>query len=304
MNILVTNDDGVTAVGIHRLALALKEGGHGVFVCAPAQQQSATGHGITIGRAVRMEPVPAADFVEAAEAFAMDGTPADCVKFGLELFENRGVKIDAVFSGFNHGMNLGTDTLYSGTVSAAVEGALCGMPAAALSISSNFAFHKEPTHFSYAMRMAQAVARSMSGAHADSKFGYNQKKKAPSTPTPEDVFAPSESEVGLGLDYIYRDHTILNVNVPDAPEEEIRGVKAVPLSYREYEEWFDVELDAEGKPYYRYSGRPKIVGEADADGSDIVANRLGYATVTPLHFDLTNHRQLEAARREWGGIII
>jgi len=288
MNILVVNDDGVDAAGIHRLAQALTEGGHDVYVCAPTQQQSATGHGITIGRPVRMARVERAGFPEAKAAVAMDGTPADCVKFGLELYGSQGVAIDAVFSGFNHGMNLGTDTLYSGTVSAAVEGAMCGLPAAALSISSNESFHRTPAHFGYAMRLAQRVAAQMEAGGAEATY-------------------KGAADAGLGLDYIYRHHTILNINVPDLPDAEIRGLKVAPLSYREYEEWFDRidDGDAEGAGAgYSYSGRPKVIGEAEAEESDIIANAEGYATITPLQFDLTSHALLEEARRAWEGVEI
>jgi 5'-nucleotidase len=238
-------------------------------------QQSAVGHGITIGRFVHIEDVA---FPNAVRAIALDGTPADCVKIGLEVFRGRGIEMDMVFSGFNHGMNLGTDTLYSGTVSAAVEGALCGLPSAALSITTNFSTHRTPKHFGYAMRLARAAA--------------GTKMFAAARP-PEKAF---------GLDFIHEEHTILNINIPDLPDGEIKGVKVAPLSFREYEEWFEPGRDENGRSGYRYSGRPRIIGEAGADESDIIANRMGYATVTPLRFDLTNRKLLESARAEWHGV--
>jgi len=281
MNILAVNDDGVNAIGLHKLALALTNAGHSVYVCAPATQQSAAGHAVTIGRLVYVEELAKKNFPEAEMAISMKGTPADCVKFGLEFYEKKGFAISAVLSGFNHGMNLGTDTLYSGTVSAAVEGALCGYPAAALSITINDSISEEPLHFEYAERLAVKTAELLC-----MRKGKKHKKE------------------GFGLSFIGDTHTIFNINIPDLPESEIKGVKVAPLSYREYEEWFEVEKDSDGKMGYRYSGEPKIIGKAAAGESDVVANRLGYATITPLHFDLTNHKLLKAARTKWEGIEI
>jgi len=275
-NILVVNDDGIEALGVHKLAEALAEIGD-VYVCSPPGQQSATGHGITIGRPVYIKDAP---FAEAKRAILMEGTPADCVKIGLEVFRDSGVEMDMVFSGFNHGMNLGTDTLYSGTVSAAVEGAICGLPAAALSISSKFSNHRTPVHFDTAMKMARKIALSDSFRN---RVGGDPKT--------------------YDINFIHREHVILTVNIPDLPADEIKGVKACPLSYRAYDDWFRAEEEADGRVGYHYSGWPQIAGEADADDSDIIANDLGYVTVTPLHFDLTDRRRLAALRAEWNGIV-
>ncbi len=121
MNLLVTNDDGINAEGIKNLVDALSEVAD-IYVCAPDTEKSACGHGISIHDDIIVEN---AEYENAEKAFAIHGTPADCVKIGLELLEKGGIHIDMVFSGINMGGNLGTDVLYSGTVSAAVEGALC-----------------------------------------------------------------------------------------------------------------------------------------------------------------------------------
>ena len=124
MNILVANDDGIRAIGIQKLVRALSQKAN-IFVCAPEGQRSASGHGITVSQPITVEEMK----VECAEiAFGISGTPADCIKLGMQLMKDRGVNIDMVYSGINLGGNLGTDTLYSGTVSAAVEGNLCGVP--------------------------------------------------------------------------------------------------------------------------------------------------------------------------------
>ena len=277
MNILVVNDDGIGAVGIHKLAEALSETGD-VYICSPHVEQSGSGHGITMGRMVYVEDVP---FAEAKAAISMEGTPADCVKIGLEVYRDRGVLMDMVFSGFNHGMNLGTDTFYSGTVSAAVEGALCGLPSAAMSISSNMSPDRSCGHFETAMKLARHIARS-------EMFSKKAGK------------APKE----LSVDFIHEDHTILNVNIPDKSPEDIKGVKVCPLSYRAYDEWFRKGRDERGRTGYYISGVPQIIGDADAEESDIIANRLGYVTITPLHFDLTNKRILGALRDDWSGFAV
>jgi len=271
-NILVVNDDGIDAAGVHKLAEALAEVGN-VYVCSPHKQQSATGHGITIRKLVYFEDIP---FKEAKKAISMEGTPADCVKMGLELFRKQGVEIDMVFSGFNHGMNLGTDTLYSGTVSAAVEGAICGLPAAAISIGSNLSFHKLPVHFDSAMKIAAQIATS-------------------------DLFEKriSERPMEFDVNFIHDEHVILSVNVPDLPADEIQGVKICPLSYRAYDEWFN-EKTEDGRKGYHYAGAPLPFGEAEAHESDVIANQLDYITVTPLHFDLTDRRRFEVWRNlDW-----
>jgi len=271
-NILVVNDDGIDAKGVHKLAEALAGEGD-VYVCSPHTQQSASGHGISIGRLVVFEDI---DFEGVKHAVSMEGTPADCVKIGLEHYRNKGIEMDMVFSGFNHGMNLGTDTLYSGTVSAALEGAMCGLPSAAISISSNLSFHRTPENFEAAMKLAALIARS----EAFSKRSDKNPKE-------------------LDVNFIHEDHVVLNVNVPDLPPEEIIGVKVCPLSYRAYDEWFQEKADGEGRLGYHYSGVPKVIGVAEADESDIIANSLGYATVTPLCFDLTK-RGAMAGWRDFG----
>ena len=266
---MVVNDDGVDALGVHKLAEALAEVGD-VYVCSPHKQQSASGHGITIGRLVYFEDIR---FAEAKRAFAMEGTPADCVKIGLELYRDRGIEMDMVFSGFNHGMNLGTDTVYSGTVSAAVEGALCGLPSAAISICSNMSPGRTPGHFETAMKLAVDIARS--GMFAE---------------------RPGKGQKTLDINFIHKTHVILNVNIPDLPSGQITGVKVCPLSYRAYDEWFRERKDDEGRIGYHYSGMPYVVGEAEEDESDIVASEHGYVTITPLRFDLTDRDAMAAWR--------
>lgn len=133
MNLLISNDDGVFALGIRTLANTLAEAGHHVTVVCPDRERSATGHGLTLHDPIRAERIESV-FHSSINAWACSGTPSDCVKLAL------GALLDAppdfVLSGINHGSNLGTDVLYSGTVSAAMEGVIEGIPSIAFSLTS------------------------------------------------------------------------------------------------------------------------------------------------------------------------
>lgn len=130
MKILITNDDGVFAEGLLKLACSLEKIAE-IFIVAPDRQRSATGHAITMHEPIRASKIKLLD--RDFEAWSVSGTPADCVKLGIEVLLKE--PPDLVFSGINSGANLGTDVLYSGTVSAAIEGALLGFPSIAISLS-------------------------------------------------------------------------------------------------------------------------------------------------------------------------
>lgn len=133
MKLLISNDDGIFAKGIRVLANTLAAQGHEVTVVCPDRERSATGHGITMHRPIRAEQVSSV-YQDGVEAWACSGTPADCVKLALDALLDKAP--DCVLSGINHGANLGNDVLYSGTVSAAMEGLLEGIPSVALSLAS------------------------------------------------------------------------------------------------------------------------------------------------------------------------
>lgn len=148
MNILVANDDGIKAKGIAELTKALSAAGN-VYVCAPDSQRSASSHALSVNNDITMTKT-ALD--GATMAFAIGGTPADCVKLGLYVLKKMGIDIDIVYSGINHGGNLGTDTMYSGTVSAAAEGLFSGLPAVAVSVNDH-----HPRFFEGACRLATDI---------------------------------------------------------------------------------------------------------------------------------------------------
>lgn len=250
MNILVANDDGIHARGIGELVKALSEVAT-IYVCAPDSQRSASGHGITVSKPITVEET---ELYGAALAIKTSGTPADCVKLGMKLLEEKGIKIDMVFSGINHGGNLGTDTLYSGTVAAAMEGVLCGVPSAAVSVDSH-----EAEHFEYACHLAvEAVKKAYGKMSAD---------------------------------------TVLNINTPNLPRKEIKGLKYATLGKREYVEFFENAETEDCGRAVRYSAEP-VVYEGLPDSIDVIAMQEGYATITPLHRDLTDYELVDKIS-EW-----
>jgi 5'-nucleotidase len=246
LNLLLTNDDGIEAEGILKLAEALAED-HNVYVIAPHTQRSASGHAITIGRPVVIKEE---SFPGVKKAYSLEGTPADCVKMGVQVYRQEGVVIDKVFSGINHGGNMGTDTIYSGTVAAALEASVCRLPSVALSINA-----REPKQYDTAQLLARKAA---------------------------------------AFDFTLVDSAmVLNINVPDLPACEIQGVHVTKLGPREYHERFERATDAEGRTIYEYSGYPVVYDDFDADTNDVGAHQEGYVSVTPIHFDLTNHALID-----------
>ncbi len=134
MKLLISNDDGVYALGIRTLANTLANAGHEVTVVCPDRERSATGHGLTLHQPIRADVIESI-FHPSIKAWACSGTPSDCVK--LALWALLDAPPDFVLSGINHGANLGTDVLYSGTVSAAMEGVLEGIPSVAFSLTDH-----------------------------------------------------------------------------------------------------------------------------------------------------------------------
>ena len=156
LRLLISNDDGVFAAGIQTLAAAAARRGHQVTVVCPDQERSATGHGLTLQTPLRAERADQL-FAAGVTAWACSGNPSDCVK--LALFSLLEEPPDLVLSGVNHGPNLGTDVLYSGTVAAAMEGTIEGLPALAVS-SADFGWRQ----FEPAAQLALEVAEAMLAA--------------------------------------------------------------------------------------------------------------------------------------------
>lgn len=247
MHILLTNDDGIEAIGIQSLRMELERVGR-VSVVAPDRERSASGHGITVHKPLRVETV---SFSGGKVGWAVSGTPADCVKLALEGLLV-GQRPDLVVSGINRGANLGTDVLYSGTVSAAIEGMMAGIPSVAVSLTG-----EDHLDFSFAARFTAKVCAKL----------YRE---------------------GLAKD------TLLNINVPDLPANEIRGVQVTRLGTRRYDNAVHKRKDPRGKVYYWLAG--EVVDVNREPGTDLAAIAEQAISVTPIHFDLTDYRILEEVR--------
>lgn len=155
MNLLLSNDDGIFALGIRTLANTLAAAGHQVTVVCPDRERSATGHGLTLHDPIRAEQIDSI-FHPSIRAWACSGTPSDCVKLALGALLD--APPDAVLSGINHGSNLGTDVLYSGTVSAAMEGVIEGLPGIAFSLAS-FAYQEFQPAADFAVRLVAWLSK-------------------------------------------------------------------------------------------------------------------------------------------------
>lgn len=246
MKLLLSNDDGIRAAGIRALFEELSKE-HEVYLSAPATEQSAVSRAMTLYDPLRADAVSFPGLPE-GRAYAVTGTPVDCVRLGLgNLFSD--VAFDMVISGINIGPNVGSDTLYSGTVAAAHEAALLGYRSIAMSCCSFTPQHLE-TSAKIAARMVEYLA---------------------------------EHPLPFG--------TLLNVNVPDVPYAELRGIRAVPMCRQEYQLDFIECKDPKGRAYYwppRH--RTGVFGDESCDEPQL---RAGYVTVTPIGFDLTAHETLQ-----------
>ncbi len=250
MRLLCTNDDGILAPGLQTLTEAAERLGE-VYVVAPDREQSATSHSLTLHHPVR--PVRRGE-----RRWQVDGTPTDCVMLAVEALLPE--RPSFVLSGVNHGQNMGEDVLYSGTVAAAMEGVMLGIPAVALSFAGGD---------------LRADPSSLSGL--------------------ADLLADLLQHV-LALPGFPAD-TLLNVNIPPVPPAEVRGVKLTRLGRRVYSNSLTPMKDPWGRDIFWIGGGSATWrGEAD---SDFQAVRDGYVSVTPLSLDLTNHGLLTDTSSWW-----
>lgn len=256
MRILLTNDDGISAPGLQAARRALREiEGVEVEVIAPDSNRSATARSITTRSPLSVEEV---EFGDGDRGYATDGTPVDCVRFAeLGLV---GGRPDLIVSGINHGANLGDDITYSGTVAAALEGIVLGIPAVAFS--------------------QQSAAGGMGYVSGRFEFG------------PAAAFA--KQLVTRLLSEPMPEKTLINVNVPAG---EPRGVEVTKLGKRIYNDELRLVREADGRRHYEiYGWQP---GYEEIEGTDLNAVANGRIAVTPIHFDLTDHGGLERLR-SWG----
>src|SRR3954468_17140144 len=253
MKVLLTNDDGIEAESLQSLRRALREvPGIELAVIAPDGNRSATARSITTRRPLWVEEI---DFGDGSCGYATDGTPVDCVRFAkLGLIE--GFEADVVVSGINHGSNLGDDITYSGTVAAAFEGLILGLPSIAVSQQSA------------AGEMDFRLGTQFDFSHA-ARFVAGIVDELDDVPLPEG--------------------TLLNINVPAGGPE---GVEVTRLGKRIYRDELRLHTEEETrKRYWIYGADP---GFEDEPGTDLAAVAAGRIAVTPIHFDLTDLRGLDA----------
>jgi 5'-nucleotidase len=245
-HILVTNDDGVLAPGLLALVQEMRKLGK-VSILAPDRNWSGGGHVKTLDRALRVKEFLLAD---GTQAFASDGAPSDCVALGtLGYFKEA---IDLVVSGINVGANLGHDVTYSGTVTAAMEAVIAGVPGIAISLET------------------------VDGNIGEMDYG----------PAARAARRVVQQVIQNGLPQ----EILLNVNVPFLPDDKIRGISLTRQGLRVYHSRLDERTDPRGRPYYWIGGdAPTGVPER---GTDVGALAEGFVSVTPLQLDMTAYRAL------------
>ncbi len=243
--ILITNDDGITAGGLKELVSTARKFGE-VLVVAPDSPQSAQGHAITIERPVFVRKSDV--FGDEVEAYECSGTPVDCVKLAKSVLLN-GRTPDICVSGINHGSNAAINIIYSGTLSAAMEASLEGIP----SIGFSFLDFRADADFS--------VCRPFIAKLID----Y--------------VLAEGMAEGNL-----------FNVNIPNLPLEQIKGLKVCLQAEARWVEEYVKGQDPRGRDYYWLTG--KYINEDPREDADANALQKGYVTLVPSHHDLTNYKAL------------
>ncbi|GBC59336.1 5'/3'-nucleotidase SurE [Desulfonema ishimotonii] len=246
MKILLTNDDGIYAPGLWALYDRLS-GDHTVTVVAPDRERSAVSHGITLNDPLRAFTVS----LNGYRGHAVSGKPADCVRLGLQ--ELMTAPPDMVISGINPGANVGVNINYSGTVAAAREAVLFGIPAIAVSVQGH-----DVRHYAGAARFAEKVTQGVS-------------KK--------------------GLPF----GTLLNINLPDLPPDQIRGVRISRQGISKISDGnYERRTDPRNRPYHWLGVEKENRSEApDVDGGALSRN---FISVTPIRCDMTDYGLLEELR--------
>lgn len=249
MRILLSNDDGINAPGLALLEDIARRLSDDVWVCAPAEEQSGAGHSLTLHHPVRLRE-------HGHQRYSVTGTPTDAVNLALRKLFGDGKMPDILISGINAGENLGDDLTYSGTVSAAMEGALADIPAIALSQQQKVAGLDGGDRFAVAQRWAAQIIISVAA-----------------TPMAR--------------------RTLVNVNFPDTAPDAVRGIRIARQGFHDYSRGSLHEAtDPRGRPYFWF-GLDGIEHTPD-HGTDLEAVNEGYISVTPLQLDLTHYPAMDA----------
>ena len=254
MRILLTNDDGINARGLDLLESVAQAFSEDIWVVAPTEEQSGAGHSLTLTEPVRLRK-------HDNRRFSVTGTPTDAVMLALAHIMKDSPP-DLILSGINRGANLGEDVTYSGTVSAAMEGALAGVRSIALSQS----YSREGMGDTVPFAAAEAWA---------------------------------EKVLGPLLDFEPPPGTLINVNFPALPPDQVKGIRVCRQGIRDYGRLRIVErTDPRGYKYYWFGLGPMV--QTPGHSTDLEAMDDGYVSVTPLHLDLTHDPSLEVLRGRFG----
>ncbi len=247
MRILLTNDDGVNARGLKLLESVARKFSDDIWIVAPAEEQSGAGHSLTLTTPVRLRR-------HDDRRFSVTGTPTDAVMLAL-AHVMKDSPPDMVLSGINRGANLAEDVTYSGTVSAAMEGALAGVPSIALS---------------------QAYSREGMGDTVPFAAA--------------EVWA--ERVLGPLLEFEMEPRTLINVNFPAIPPDDVKGIRVCRQGLRDYGRLRILQrTDPRGYDYYWFGLGPMV--QTPSHSTDLEAVADGYVSVSPLHLDLTHENSLE-----------
>ena len=248
MRILLTNDDGVNARGLRLLETVARKFSDDIWIVAPTEEQSGAGHSLTLTTPVRLRR-------HDDRRFSVTGTPTDAVMLAL-AHVMKDSPPDVILSGINRGANLAEDVTYSGTVSAAVEGALAGVRSIALSQ----AYSREGMGDTVPFAAAEAWA---------------------------------ERVLGPLLEFETEPRTLINVNFPAMPPEDVRGIRVCRQGLRDYGRLRIVQrTDPRGYDYYWFGLGPMV--ETPGHSTDLEAVADGFVAVSPLHLDLTHDKSLAA----------
>lgn len=247
MQILLSNDDGVQSIGLRKLYKELQRLGD-VTVVAPLSEMSTCGHSLTLHKPLRLVKID-------KDIYGVSGTPADCINVGMSEVLKK--KPDLVVSGVNRGANLGQDIFYSGTVSAAREALLAGIPSYAVSLNVNF--HRPPSDEEANYETASKVTVKVI------------KKLLKEGVVPQD--------------------TLINLNVPDVKLSALKGIKVGRQGLQIYGKDLVKRIDHRGKDYFWVGGKYKGFKKESGTDCDVVSK--GYASITPVRIDCTDYSTLE-----------
>ncbi len=257
LKILVTNDDGYRAKGINVLKDLISAYGD-VTVIAPYEPQSGKSSSLTLDRPLRLEYMERKAGLNgnSIDTYTLTGTPADCIKMAMNTVFSRDNKPDILVSGINHGSNASIASLYSGTLGAAAEATVYGVPSIGLSINT----HNPNADFSPVEYYLETII---------SKF----------------------------IQYPPCEGVYLNVNFPNMPAEEIKGIHFASQGKGMWINEYERRIDPHGKPYYWMAGEFLDTETSRYGDHHVVQN--GYISIVPHKVDTTDYNEMERMSRDW-----